>query len=81
MTCCEACNFLPRPECMCCLQHQLCNCFVTWLQAIEKFWADVLDDTIVDKTYSQAMCCAANSNYEGVFLALGNVCVPLDKKS
>lgn len=77
LTCCEACNFLPRP--ICCLQYQLC--FVAWLQAIEKFWADVLDDTVVAKNYHQAMCHAANSNYEGVCSALGNVCVPLDKTS
>lgn len=51
------------------------------IQAIEKFWADVLDDTIVAKNYNQAMCHAANSNYEGVCSALGNVCVPLDTKN
>lgn len=55
--------------------------FNAWLQAIEKFWADVLDDTIVAKHYNQAVQHAANSNYEGVWLALGNVCATLDKKT
>lgn len=52
---------------------------MAWLQAVEKFWADVLDDTIVAKNYDQAMCHAANLNYEGVYSALGNVCAPVDK--
>ena len=55
--------------------------FNIWLQAIEKFWADVLDDTIVAKNYKQAMQHAENSNYGAVWLALGNVCTALDKQT
>ena len=55
--------------------------FNIWLQAIKKFWADVLDDTIVAKHFKQAMQHAENSDYEGVWLALGNVCATLDKQT